>query len=146
MSTRTSGSFSVSSLDSEGFLINQANSLLALTMITGAEIGGMTVTSSSKIINEPAEMKIAFLSPVPIRNGDLIYITLPPEVTPPSRNNLTCLGDGNVITTNQKCTLNSQVITVTTSTSRSLIPSKSLIQFRIRYPLNPPSTASTSDF
>lgn len=105
-STRTSGSFTVTSLDHDGYLIDQATNLLAITMATGAEITSMAATSSSNLVSEATEIKVAFRTPTPLKTGDQVFVTLPPEVTPPSKNNLTCLGDGSALTLIQACTIN----------------------------------------
>lgn len=67
LSTRTSQSFSIETLDMNGYTVNSVVSLLSVTMLQGANITQITVTSSSNFVNQATDLKITFTTPVPLK-------------------------------------------------------------------------------
>ncbi len=67
LSTRTSQSFSIETLDMNGYTVNSVVSLLSVTMLQGANITQITVTSSSNFVNQATDLKITLTTPVPLK-------------------------------------------------------------------------------
>ena len=106
----------------------------------------MQATSTSNQVGAPTELRVQFTLPVPLKGSEGIYVTIPPEVTPPDPRNVSCLGDGGVLpATPIRCAANGQYITVFLGTTSGIAVGQR-VQVRIRYAMNPSSTKFTSEF
>jgi hypothetical protein len=88
------------------------DTLLSLTMLQGANITQITAASSSNFVNQPADLKISFNTPIPLKGQELLFIELPDEIEAYS-NRIQCTGDSNIMVGLLPCTLNGQYVTVT---------------------------------
>jgi hypothetical protein len=81
LSTRTSSTFKVYTLDKSLFRINEMEQLLFVTMSEGADMGSVQATTSSNDVGaDSVTLTLVFSSPVPVRATDLIVITIPDDI------------------------------------------------------------------
>ncbi len=148
ISTRTTQSFNVQTLDPQGYSVNSVTTLLSLTMLQGANITRLVVSSSSNFVNQPADLKIRFTTPIPLKGQEMLYIELPQEVTI-QFNRIQCYGDGaGILAALLSCTVNGQFVTVTIipKSSSTGIQEKAQLEIRLSQVLNPGSSKMTGEF
>jgi len=52
----------------------------------------ITTSSTSNIVNTKTTISVSIKPPSPVKNGDKLFISIPSEITPPTKTTLTCRG------------------------------------------------------
>ena len=90
-------------------------------MITGADVGIIKALSSSNSVGADSTLTLKFFTPVPLFSGDKLYITIPDDVVPPTPVSLKCSSlPGSNMVADLSCSINNQVVTISTQTIGSL--------------------------
>ncbi|CDW75779.1 UNKNOWN [Stylonychia lemnae] len=145
-STQTTSTFKIYSMDSNSYLIDQVLSLVTITMTQGKFLDKITTSTSSNIVSSQATMSVSVKPPSPVQNGDKIYITIPAEITPPTKQTVSCQG-ADALKTTLTCEMLGNIVVVTAALATSPSTANSaIITVRIFPCNNPKSTKKSSEF
>jgi hypothetical protein len=84
VSLEQSGSFTIKTLTDDDYVIDIITSGVTITMTSVNALSSISITSKSLINGATTDMLFNIVSPSPLKNGDLLLITFPTEVSAPS--------------------------------------------------------------
>jgi hypothetical protein len=140
-------SFTIKTLSDDNFDIDSIDEGVTVTMVTFNNITFIEITSESLINGAATNLNFKLVSPSPLQNGDLLYITFPTQVATPSAP-IICAGT--TILVDIACTLESSgpdLIKVELDFGKaSSIEANELLEFNIDGCKNPPTTEPSDQF
>lgn len=112
-------------------------------MTKGRAITVMTASVGDNTVNAYTSMTLSVTPSVPLKNGDVMYFTIPSAITLPSKSSLSCTGSG-ALQSSIGCNINGQILIVTVALKSS--PStadSSVLTVTFKSIFNPKNTKPT---